>query len=169
MKHEISVGGTVREYYFAGLLDRDDQAKWNTEIGWPIFRSDPQACLGSPKPSVPALAVAARDAYFLASVVERNQPALPGAKPSSRAADRDRADTKVLVEPQDRDRPATLAASVLRHPFSGLLDLPLKDVSLSNESLTLGGQSVALRGQSVPLFTGGGFLSFKFLEATGKR
>ena len=43
LKHEISVDGPVREYYPVGLLDTDDQNKWDTEIGWPIFRSDPQA------------------------------------------------------------------------------------------------------------------------------
>jgi hypothetical protein len=42
MKHEISVDGPVREYYLAGFLATDDQDKWETEIGWPIFRSDPQ-------------------------------------------------------------------------------------------------------------------------------
>src|ERR1700730_13893496 len=42
MKHEISVDGPVREYYLVGLLDTDDQDQWETEIGWPIFRSDPQ-------------------------------------------------------------------------------------------------------------------------------
>lgn len=42
MKHEISVDGPLREYYLAGFLDTDDQDKWETEIGWPIFRSDGQ-------------------------------------------------------------------------------------------------------------------------------
>ena len=42
MKHAISVDGPVREYYLVGLLDTDDQNKWDTEIGWPIFNSDPQ-------------------------------------------------------------------------------------------------------------------------------
>jgi len=31
------------EYYLVGLLDTVDQNKWDTEIGWPIFRSDHQA------------------------------------------------------------------------------------------------------------------------------
>ena len=43
MKYEISVEGPLREYYLAGLLDTDDHDKWETEIAWPIFRSDPQA------------------------------------------------------------------------------------------------------------------------------
>jgi DNA-binding transcriptional MerR regulator len=43
MKHEISIDGPMREYYLTGLLETHDQDKWDTEIGWPIFRSDPQA------------------------------------------------------------------------------------------------------------------------------
>jgi DNA-binding transcriptional MerR regulator/effector-binding domain-containing protein len=38
--HEISVDGPMREYYLCGLSDTPDQAKWRTEIGWPIFRAD---------------------------------------------------------------------------------------------------------------------------------
>jgi hypothetical protein len=30
----------MREYYLCGLSDTPDQAKWRTEIGWPIFRAD---------------------------------------------------------------------------------------------------------------------------------
>jgi DNA-binding transcriptional MerR regulator len=40
MRHEISVDGPVREYYLVGFLDTEDTALWETEIGWPIFRSD---------------------------------------------------------------------------------------------------------------------------------
>jgi effector-binding domain-containing protein len=40
IRHEISVEGPLREYYLAGLLDTEDLASWETEIGWPIFRSD---------------------------------------------------------------------------------------------------------------------------------
>jgi DNA-binding transcriptional MerR regulator len=40
MRHEISVEGPLREYYLVGLLDADDPNHWETEIGWPIFRSD---------------------------------------------------------------------------------------------------------------------------------
>jgi len=43
MKHAISVDGPVREYYLVGLLDTNDEDNWETEIGWPIFRSDPPA------------------------------------------------------------------------------------------------------------------------------
>jgi DNA-binding transcriptional MerR regulator len=41
MRHEISVEGPLREYYAVGFLDTDDPDQWETEIGWPIFRSDP--------------------------------------------------------------------------------------------------------------------------------
>ncbi|HEY1521088.1 MAG TPA: MerR family transcriptional regulator [Solirubrobacteraceae bacterium] len=40
-RHEISVEGPLREYYQVGFLDTDDPDQWETEIGWPIFRSDP--------------------------------------------------------------------------------------------------------------------------------
>ncbi len=42
MRHEISIQGPLREYYPAGLLDTKDPDQWETEIGWPIFRSDSQ-------------------------------------------------------------------------------------------------------------------------------
>jgi DNA-binding transcriptional MerR regulator len=40
MKHEISIDGPLREYYLLGFLDTEDPDQWETEIGWPIFRSD---------------------------------------------------------------------------------------------------------------------------------
>lgn len=40
MRHEINVEGPLREYYLTGFLDSDDPDQWQTEIGWPIFRSD---------------------------------------------------------------------------------------------------------------------------------
>jgi DNA-binding transcriptional MerR regulator len=40
-RHEISVDGPLREYYLVGLLDTDNAEHWQTDIGWPIFRSDP--------------------------------------------------------------------------------------------------------------------------------
>jgi DNA-binding transcriptional MerR regulator len=43
IRHEISVAGPLREYYLVGLLDTSNSDEWETEIGWPIFRSDPQA------------------------------------------------------------------------------------------------------------------------------
>jgi DNA-binding transcriptional MerR regulator/effector-binding domain-containing protein len=39
MRHEISVEGPLREHYLTGFLDSDDPDRWETEIGWPIFRS----------------------------------------------------------------------------------------------------------------------------------
>ena len=41
MRHEISIAGPLREYYLVGMLDTRDTEEWETEIGWPIFRSDP--------------------------------------------------------------------------------------------------------------------------------
>jgi effector-binding domain-containing protein len=38
-RHEISVEGPLREHYLIGFLDTDDPGQWETEIGWPIFRS----------------------------------------------------------------------------------------------------------------------------------
>ena len=39
MRHEISVEGPLREHYLIGFLDTGDPGQWETEIGWPIFRS----------------------------------------------------------------------------------------------------------------------------------
>jgi len=39
MRHEIGVEGPLREHYLIGFLDTDDGDEWETEIGWPIFRS----------------------------------------------------------------------------------------------------------------------------------
>jgi DNA-binding transcriptional MerR regulator len=39
MRHEISVEGPIREQYPIGFLDTNDPSRWETEIGWPIFRS----------------------------------------------------------------------------------------------------------------------------------
>jgi DNA-binding transcriptional MerR regulator len=33
-------GWRLREHYLAGVLDTEDPTSWETEIGWPIFRSD---------------------------------------------------------------------------------------------------------------------------------
>jgi DNA-binding transcriptional MerR regulator/effector-binding domain-containing protein len=40
IKHEISVQGPLRENYLCGFPDTQDAQAWETEIGWPIFRSD---------------------------------------------------------------------------------------------------------------------------------
>jgi effector-binding domain-containing protein len=39
MRHEITVEGPLREHYLTGFLDTDNPGQWETEIGWPIFRS----------------------------------------------------------------------------------------------------------------------------------
>jgi DNA-binding transcriptional MerR regulator len=39
--HELSIDGPLRETYLRGANDTDDSAAWETELGWPIFRSDP--------------------------------------------------------------------------------------------------------------------------------
>jgi effector-binding domain-containing protein len=43
LRHEIGVEGPLRESYVRGFLDDPDSSAWETEIGWPIFRSDPGA------------------------------------------------------------------------------------------------------------------------------
>jgi hypothetical protein len=39
VEHEISVAGPLREHYLRGIADTTDPAEWETEIGWPIFRT----------------------------------------------------------------------------------------------------------------------------------
>ena len=39
IKHEISVDGPLRENYLRGLTETADTGEWDTEIGWPIFRT----------------------------------------------------------------------------------------------------------------------------------
>ena len=38
--HEISVDGPLRETYLRDAHDTPDQTRWETEIGWPVFRAD---------------------------------------------------------------------------------------------------------------------------------
>ncbi len=38
-KHEIGVAGPLREIYLRGVAETADAAEWQTEIGWPIFRT----------------------------------------------------------------------------------------------------------------------------------
>jgi DNA-binding transcriptional MerR regulator/effector-binding domain-containing protein len=40
--HEISIEGPLREYYLVGADEMPNPEEWETEIGWPIFRSDSQ-------------------------------------------------------------------------------------------------------------------------------
>jgi DNA-binding transcriptional MerR regulator len=52
LSHEIGVPGALREHYLSGFLDTADPGHWETEIGWPIFRSDtPVPSSSSPSPS----------------------------------------------------------------------------------------------------------------------
>ena len=39
IKHAISVDGTLRESYLRGPTETADRGEWDTEIGWPIFRT----------------------------------------------------------------------------------------------------------------------------------
>jgi DNA-binding transcriptional MerR regulator len=38
-EHALAVAGPIREYYVVGSLETTDQARWRTEIGWPIFHT----------------------------------------------------------------------------------------------------------------------------------
>ena len=38
--HEISVAGPLREYYLTFYWDTKDSAAWETDLCWPVFRSD---------------------------------------------------------------------------------------------------------------------------------
>jgi hypothetical protein len=40
MRHEIGVNGPLRENYLRAFFDDADPVAWETEIAWPIFRSD---------------------------------------------------------------------------------------------------------------------------------
>jgi DNA-binding transcriptional MerR regulator len=39
MKHAIGVDGPLRETYLTGCIETADTDEWDTEIGWPIFRT----------------------------------------------------------------------------------------------------------------------------------
>jgi effector-binding domain-containing protein len=39
----LGVDGPLRERYLVGLHDTQDQSRWRTEIGWPIFRTDTES------------------------------------------------------------------------------------------------------------------------------
>ena len=39
----LGVDGPIRERYLVGRLDTADEDAWQTEIGWPIFRTGPVA------------------------------------------------------------------------------------------------------------------------------
>ena len=42
-EHALAVEGPIRERYIVGRLDTVDDTAWQTEIGWPIFRTGPVA------------------------------------------------------------------------------------------------------------------------------
>ena len=42
-RHALAVEGPIREYYLVGSHATPDEAAWRTEIGWPIFRTAPNA------------------------------------------------------------------------------------------------------------------------------
>ena len=42
-RHALAVDGPIREYYLVGSFDTSDETAWRTEIGWPIFRTAPDA------------------------------------------------------------------------------------------------------------------------------
>jgi len=39
-RHEISIDGPLREYYVCDPHNTPDASRWQTDIGWPIFRAD---------------------------------------------------------------------------------------------------------------------------------
>jgi DNA-binding transcriptional MerR regulator len=38
-RHALAVEGPIREYYLVDRHATDDESKWRTQIGWPIFRT----------------------------------------------------------------------------------------------------------------------------------
>ena len=42
-RHALAVDGPIREHYLVGSHDTSDETAWRTEIGWPIFRTAPDA------------------------------------------------------------------------------------------------------------------------------
>jgi DNA-binding transcriptional MerR regulator len=40
-EHALAVDGPIREYYLTDRRDTADEARWRTEIGWPIFHTGP--------------------------------------------------------------------------------------------------------------------------------
>ena len=39
-RHAISIEGPLREYYVCDHFQTPDTTRWQTDLGWPIFRSD---------------------------------------------------------------------------------------------------------------------------------
>jgi DNA-binding transcriptional MerR regulator/effector-binding domain-containing protein len=42
-RHKISVDGPLREYYVCDAWDTADASRWETDVGWPVFRADRDA------------------------------------------------------------------------------------------------------------------------------
>jgi DNA-binding transcriptional MerR regulator len=40
-QHALTIEGPIREYYLVGPADTDDETRWRTEVGWPIFQTRP--------------------------------------------------------------------------------------------------------------------------------
>jgi DNA-binding transcriptional MerR regulator len=38
-QHALAVDGPIREYYLVGQHETEDDSRWRTEVGWPIFRT----------------------------------------------------------------------------------------------------------------------------------
>ncbi|GAA3697629.1 hypothetical protein GCM10022204_12170 [Microlunatus aurantiacus] len=38
-EHAIGISGPLREHYLRGIAETPDATAWETEIGWPIFRT----------------------------------------------------------------------------------------------------------------------------------
>jgi effector-binding domain-containing protein len=45
--HEISVDGPLRESYLCDAHDTPDEDRWETELGWPVFRADDNSSDGN--------------------------------------------------------------------------------------------------------------------------
>ncbi len=42
-RHALTVRGPIREYYRVSRQDTPDESTWQTEIGWPIFQTNPSS------------------------------------------------------------------------------------------------------------------------------
>jgi effector-binding domain-containing protein len=37
--HALGIEGPIREYYLVDRFSTDDESRWRTKIGWPIFQT----------------------------------------------------------------------------------------------------------------------------------
>lgn len=42
-EREIGVAGPIREHYLVGEFDTDDESRYVTEVGWPVFQTTPRS------------------------------------------------------------------------------------------------------------------------------